>query len=131
MGMPISTKAAGICFAFPDVCNTPAGPYMVPIPYPNIGQLSDAINVSTTVKVKGNFVILQDSEIPFTSGDEAGSGGGVVSGTTIKGKVEFASYSSKVKINGKFPVRMTDTTTQNKGNANGVVLGGEPTVLCG
>ena len=130
MGMPITTTAGGVCFAFPDVCNTPVGAIMVTVPYPNIGQLSDAINVSTTVKVKGNFVVLQESEIPLTSGDEAGSGGGVTSGT-IKGKVKFTSYSSKVKINRKFPVRMTDTTTQNKGNANGVVLGGEPTVLCG
>lgn len=132
MGSPIATTGGGICFAFPDICYTPAGPgAMVPIPYPNIGQLSDAENVSTTVKVAGNSVILKGSNIPRTTGDEAGSGGGVVVSGQISGKVEFISASTSVKANGDFVVRMTDSTKQNNGNANGVVLGGVSNVLCG
>lgn len=131
MGLPIATTGGGICFAFPDVCNTPAGPAMVPVPYPNIGQLSDAEGVSTTVKVAGNFVLLKGSNIRKTTGDEAGSGGGVASGPPPGGKVEFTSASNSVKVNGDFVVRMTDSTKQNNGNAIGVVLGGVSSVLCG
>jgi hypothetical protein len=125
MGLPVATTGGGICFAFPDVVNTPVGPATAPIPYPNIGQLSDATGTSTTVKVGGNPVILKGSTIPSTSGDEAGTAG------LNKGKVTFTNASSKVKMNGDFVVRMTDPTSQNGGNATGVVLGGVPTVLCG
>jgi hypothetical protein len=139
MGQPIATKKAGFtCFAFPDVCLTPAPPGSpVPIPYPNIGQLSDAVNTSDSstgtgeVKVGGDHVILANtSEIPTTTGDEAGTAGGVTSGTT-KGKVEFTGGSSTVTIHGKQVVRMGDTTKQNNGNAVGTVLGGVPNVLVG
>lgn len=137
MGMPIATKKSGnIAFAFPDVCKTPSPPGApIPIPYPNIGQLSDATDASDSsngnVKVKGEYVILANkSEIPQTSGDEAGSVGGVKSSKT-KGKVEFKRGSATVKIHGQMVVRLMDTTLQNDGNAVGMVLGGEPTVMVG
>ena len=126
MGKPITTAAGGICFAFPDVCNTPIGVGTVPIPYPNVGQLSEAESVSDTVNAGGNPVVRDNSNIPTTTGDEAGS----ASPTT--GKVEFASASKTVFCDdGKAIVRMFDTTKQNNGNAVGVVLGGVPTVMVG
>lgn len=137
MGFPVATKkAGGICFAFPDVCITPAV-VPVPIPYPNLGQLSDAEKVSDgstgtgKVQVAGHCVILAStSDVPQTTGDEAGSTGGITSGV-IKGKVEFTKGSSTVQIHGKAVVRMLDPTKQNNGNAIGIVLGGEPNVLVG
>lgn len=137
-GRPITTNAGGICFAFPDVCLTPAPPAPpVPIPYPNIGQLGDTIKTSDgsqgtgQVTVGGNFVVLATaSEIPVTTGDEAGSNGGVRSGT-IKGPVTFPRGSATVQIHGKPVVRMFDPTKQNNQNADGTVLGGVPTVLVG
>lgn len=133
MGKPIATKkAGGICFAFPDVCKTPPPAPGVPVPYPNIGQMSDADPVTTTVKAVGNWIIIENSVIPTTTGDEAGTGGAVKLGAgPIKGKVVFKSYSGTVKADGKFIVRMFDSTEQNNGNAVGQVLGGEPTVLVG
>ena len=141
MAFPIATTKSGfICFAFPDVCKTPTPSGTVPIPYPNTGQLSDATQVSDTstgmgeVKVGGNYVILANtsnaSVIPQTTGDEAGSAGGVTSGT-IKGKAEFTQGSTTVTIHGKQVVRMGDPTQQNQGNAKGTVLGGVPNVLVG
>jgi hypothetical protein len=131
MGQPIATMTSGgMCIAFPDVCKTPTPGGTVPIPYPNLGDLGQAVKVSTKVKIKGKPVILEDSEIPATSGDEAGSAGGVTSGC-IKGKVAFTTFSSKVKVEGKGVVRMGDSTQQNKGNAVGSVLYGEPTVTGG
>lgn len=126
MGKPITTIAGGICFAFPDVCNTPIGVASVPIPYPNVGQLNSTADASATVFVDGKNVVTDNSNIPTTTGDEAGS----LSPT--KGKVEFSTASTSVFCDdGKAIVRMFDTTTQNNGNAVGVVLGGVPTVLVG
>ena len=101
MGRPITTTKGGICFAFPNVCQTQVGPATVPIPYPSIGQLGDAAGQA-----------------------------GVTSGT-VGGKVEFVSYSATVKAGGSEVVRMFDQTRQNDGNAVGVVLGGLATVLVG
>ena len=138
MGFPVATNKSGfICYAFPDVCNTPSSSGTVAIPYPNIGQLSDAIQVSDTstgtgeVKVGGQYVILANtSEIPQTTGDEAGSAGGITSGVT-KGKAEFPQGSATVRIHGYPVVRMGDSTHQNQRNANGTVLGGVPNVRVG
>jgi hypothetical protein len=131
MSFPIATKGNGICFAFPDVCLTPAPPAPdVPVPYPNIGQLADADGVADNVLVNDEPVIIQDSTIPSTTGNEAGTTGGVTSGVT-QGKVEFTTASTSVLINGVGVVRMFDSTTQNDGNAVGTVLGGVPTVIVG
>ena len=36
---PASTREGGKCFAFPDVCKTPAPPApFVPVPYPNMAR---------------------------------------------------------------------------------------------
>ncbi|MFQ5629158.1 MAG: DUF4150 domain-containing protein [bacterium] len=126
MGLPITTTEGGICFAFPDVCKTPIGTSEVPIPYPNIGLLSEAEDASTDVRVAGHPVILENSEIKKTMGDEAGTGG-----PGPGERVTFTSASASVRINGEFVVRMTDKTSQNNGNAKGVVLGGVANVRCG
>ncbi len=130
MGQPITVKD-GICFAFPDVCLTPAPPLSpVPIPYPNIARLLEAKGTASTVKVGGKEVVTEASWIQNSTGDEAGSNGGVTSGGT-KGECKFTTFSSTVKANGKGVVRMGDSTTQNDQNAVGTVLGGVPTVLVG
>lgn len=129
MGSPIA-RTEGVCMAFPDVCNTPAGTAMVPVPYPNIAQLADATGVASTVTAGGKPVIVKSSEIPTSSGDEAGSGGGVGSGT-IGGPCRFTSASGTVLAEGEPVVRQLDPTSQNDGNAQGQVMVGLPTVLVG
>jgi hypothetical protein len=129
MGNPIA-RADGICMAFPDICNTPAGTSMVPMPYPNIAQLADATGTASTVTAGGKAVILKSSEIPTSSGDEAGSGGGVTSGTTA-GKCTFTQASTTVFADGEAVVRQLDPTSQNNNNAQGQVMVGLPTVLVG
>jgi hypothetical protein len=130
MGKPITTKSNGICFAFPNVCLTPSGPSMVPIPYPSVGQLSAVQDPSASVHAGGNQVVTRASSIASTSGDAAGTGGGVQSGT-FGGEVRFKAYSGSVFATGSEVVRMFDQTEQNNGNAVGTVLGGVPTVLVG
>jgi uncharacterized Zn-binding protein involved in type VI secretion len=125
VGLPIATKNSSFqCFAFPDVCQTPAGPTTVPIPYPNIGKLSDAQDASPDVTAEGDPVILLSSTISSTSGDEAGTAG------PHGGSVKFTQASSTVLANGKGVVRMGDPTVQND-VASGFVLGGVTTVLVG
>jgi hypothetical protein len=140
MGNPIATKTSGYqCFAFPDVCNTQVGQTQVPIPYPNIGDLGDAEGASSDVFAGGGGVIVGGNDEPSvipdqqTTGDEAGSLGGVQSDST-RGEVTFnatTTTTTTVYVNGKPVVRMFDTTEQNDGNAIGRVLGGCPTVFVG
>lgn len=129
MAQPVATTT-GICFAFPDVLNTPTPGGTVPMPYPNIAHLSAAEKTSKTVTAGGKPVIHEDSEIPNSTGGEPGTGGGVTSGTHL-GKCTFDSYSDTVRVNGKRVVRQGDTTSQNGGNAIGSVMVGLPTVLAG
>lgn len=136
MGQPIC-PTQGIAFAFPDVCLTPAPPAPpIPIPYPNIAQLADATAVADDLLLGPSSLnaLLMDSEIATSSGDEAGSAGGVTSGT-IKGACKVTGASSSVKYGGKGIARFGDTTSQNRagetGNATGTLLGAFPTVLVG
>jgi hypothetical protein len=131
MGKPITIKNLGVCYAFPDLCWTTL-PLVgkVPVPYTNIGQLSDVEDTADSVKVNGESVVTSNSSISSTTGDEAGVEKGLIS-EEIGGKVEFVSYSMTVKAEGHYVVRLGDITTQNDGNAVGTVLGGFPTVLVG
>ena len=106
---------------FPDVCLTPAPPGPpVPIPYPNLARSSDAANTSTTVKADGKAVMLKSSEFRTSTGDEAGSQGGVVSGCT-RGKAMFIAYSFDVQIEGQNVPRNLDMMKQNgSGSFNAV-----------
>ena len=129
MGQPIA-PASGVAFAFPDVCLTPAGPAgNVPVPYPNIAQLSDADPISDEgdkeLLVGGEHVLLLGSEVSSTTGDEAGS----ASPNTEACEVVMASTT--VLYGGKGIARFGDQTTQNGGNAVGQVLSANPTVLVG
>ncbi len=129
MAAPVA-RIEGICMAFPDVCNTPAGPSMVPVPYPNIAQLADATGAAATVNAGGKPVIVKSSRIATSSGDEAGSGGGVTSGS-FAGACTFTSASGTVLAEGVEVVRQLDRTSQNNDNAPGQVMVGLPTVLVG
>jgi len=131
MGRPITTRSGGICFAFPNVCITPGAP-PTPIPYPSVGQLSDTQGPASDVYAGSSLVVTKDASISSTTGDAAGTGGGVSgSPPTCGGPVKFTGASGTVFADGKAVVRMFDTTDQNNGNARGTVLGGLPTVLVG
>ena len=117
MPMPASTTGGGQCFAMPDVCKTPTPAGPVPIPYPNMGNVAQATKTSTKVKFVNKEVVLENSEIPMSQGDEAGTAGGVVSGRNMD-KIVFKKGSSKVQIEGKGCVYLTAMTGHNGSNAN-------------
>lgn len=134
MAKPIAL-AKDIAFAFPNICFTTVPPgTQVPIPYPNIAQLADATPLSDTngdLLVKGTKVLVEGFEVQSSSGDEpADPASGVVSGTK-SGPCRFAQFSRSVLYHGKGIVRFGDQTEQNDGNAQGLVLSAEPSVLVG
>jgi hypothetical protein len=102
----------------PDVCKTPAPPAPpIPIPYPNIAQLAQANGCTTKVKIGNKAVLTKSSKIPMSSGDEAGSLGGLISGK-IKGEAKPKKTSAKIKAEGKAVVYHTCIFGQNGSNAN-------------
>jgi hypothetical protein len=138
MAKPIA-PATGIAFAFPDICKTPAPPSPpVPIPYPNIAQLDQATGITNAggkellVGPLNFYVLLQDTEVATSTGDEAGSVGGVQSGT-IQGKCQVVQASGSVVYGpqSKGIARFMDATKQNANNADGFILSTFPTVLVG
>jgi len=116
----ISTKAGGMTQAMPDVCKVPAPPAPpIPTPFPNIAQCQQANPGTCTKKVKiGNKAVMtMKSEIPMSSGDEAGVAGGVISGK-IKGEAVPKKGSAKVKMEGSPVIFQTCMFGQNGKNAN-------------
>jgi hypothetical protein len=111
----VHAASSGTTIAFPDVCKTPTPAGPVPIPYPNIAMSSNTAQGSKKVKCDGNPVCLKDSNFSLSSGDEAGSAGGVASGK-IKGKAEFVLYSFDVKFEGKNVARAFDIMLHNDKN---------------
>jgi len=112
--------SGGMSITFPDVCKTPAppSPSPVPIPYPNIGQASDTSQGPTTVKTDGQMPMVKGSVYMKSSGDEAGTLGGIISSVNMN-VCEFMLYSFDVKFEGKNVCRMGDPLFHNKKNIMG------------
>src|SRR5689334_11155305 len=108
----------GMSTVFPDVCKTPTPAGPVPIPYPNIAKSSDTAKGAATVAVDGSMPMVKGAMYSMSTGDEAGSAGGIVSGT-IKGPAEFMMYSFDVKFEGNNVCRLGDPLYHNKKNIMG------------
>ena len=110
--------SGGMSTVFPDVCKTPAAPSPLPIPYPNIGQSSDTSSGPTTVKTDGEMPMVKGAKYSKSSGDEAGTLGGVISSVNMS-VCEYLLYSFDVKFEGKNVCRLGDQLWQNKKNILG------------
>ena len=118
-GRGIAHKGSGgTSTVFPDVCKTPMGSAVVPVPYANLGKASDTSKGPTTVTIDGNMPMVKGAQYAMTSGDEPGSAGGVASGSTA-GPAEFMGYSFDVKLEGKNACRLGDPLFHNKKNTMG------------
>ena len=105
----------------PDVCKTPSPGGPVPIPYPNVAMDSDLADGAKKVKIEGNPVAHEGSNLSTSTGDEAGTAGGGLMSSKTKGKLTFGSSSPDVKVEGKGVARFMEVT-QHNGNTFNTVL---------
>ncbi len=118
-GRGIAHKGSGgTSTVFPDVCKTPMGNSVVPIPYPNTGKSADTTKGPKSITTDGKMPMVKGAQYSTSTGDEAGSAKGVASGTT-KGVCEFMMYSFDVKFEGKNVCRLGDPLFHNKKNIMG------------
>jgi hypothetical protein len=110
--------SGGMSTVFPDVCKTPAAPSPIPIPYPNIGQSSDTSQGPSSVKTDGEMPMVKGAQYSRSSGDEAGTVGGVLSNVNMS-VCEYLLYSFDVKFEGKNVCRLGDQLWHNKKNILG------------
>lgn len=80
----VARKEAGwrVVSVPPDVCKTPMGSSTPPIPYPVTAKLEQSVQVVDNVRANGHPVVVFDqTKVPSTLGDGAGSATGIKSGT--------------------------------------------------
>ncbi|MCF7918856.1 MAG: DUF4150 domain-containing protein [Candidatus Cloacimonetes bacterium] len=115
----------GVAIAsIPDVCKTPGPMGMIVSPFPNIAQTADLQGGSTKVKADGNSIAIQGSKLSRSTGDEAGVGGGIISGVNM-GEAAFTTFSPTVLVEGKPASRFMDKLTMNKQNTacmSGIII---------
>ncbi|GAB6060173.1 DUF4150 domain-containing protein [Desulfonatronum parangueonense] len=104
-----------------DVCQTPSPAGSAPTVYPNTVSPAQGQPRARKLLVVGMPALHQNSKCEPSSGNEQGTGGGVVSGA-VKGAASFTTGSAKVMIEGSPAVRLNDVTAHNGGNAVGQVL---------
>lgn len=124
-----NTQMMGMDLGFPDVCLTPAGPVVVPIPYPNIAMGPTAIPNQLKVMIMAMPAHNLGTEIPLTNGDNAGVATGVASGT-VMGPSKHLTGSFTVLWDGMPATRLTSMSLQNSTNAPGCrLVPSQPAVL--
>jgi hypothetical protein len=114
--MPIGARKSARFYAVtaaPDVCLTPRGPGMVPVPYMLYASFEGSQNVAESVRFnKRPAFVFNQSLAPMVQGDEPGTGGGVKSGVN-KGKVWAPQASTNVRAEGMRIVRHGDKCWMN------------------
>ena len=122
-------QMAGMDFAFPDVCLTPAGPAMVPIPYPNMGMSPMGVPPAPGVLFMAAPAHNLGTVVPLTNGDNAGVGTGVASGM-VMGPDRHVIAAFTVLLKGMPATRMTSMSMQNSTNAVGArIVPSQPKVV--
>jgi len=104
----------------PDVCQTPAVPSPIPMPYPNMAETSmaDPGGLVPEVLVDAMPALNQMSKIMLSNGDQAGAAGGGVVSAKIMGEMAFIDGSTMVMVGGMPAVRVSCQTTHNGAPAN-------------
>lgn len=94
-----SGKSAKIICLAPDVCLTPIGNSMVPVPYMIVSDLAWSERTSANTQFTGEQAFTMDSRTDRVTGNEAGTGGGVKSGVNT-GHCRPISKKTSVFVNG-------------------------------
>lgn len=103
----------------PDVCLTPMGGVMVPVPYNITCQFDVAVMTSSNVNYQGLPAFTMASRLPTVKGDEPGVGGGVTSGVNL-GFCKPTQHSGTYRVNGQWVIRHGDQMDMNCAGPDGV-----------
>jgi len=114
-----NTQMAGMDFGFPDVCLTPVGPAVVPIPYPNMAMSPMGVPAAYNVLFMAAPAHNLSTVIPLTNGDNAGVATGVASGT-VMGPSRHLTAAFTVLVGGMPATRLTSMSLQNSTNCPGM-----------
>jgi hypothetical protein len=113
-----NTQMMGMDMGFPDVCLTPAGPAVVPIPYPNIAMAPMGVPAAYTILFVCAPAHNLSTIIPLSNGDNAGVAMGVASGL-VMGPSHHMTGAFTVLLAGMPATRLTSMTMQNSTNCVG------------
>lgn len=114
--MPVGARKDSQFYAVstcPDVCLTPMGGGMVPVPYMIYANLAPSEKCTPSVQLNGKPTYVWDHSLaPNVKGDEPGTGGGVKSGVNV-GKVWADHASKNVRAERRRIVRHNDPCWMN------------------
>ncbi len=102
----------------PDVCKTPVGSSMVPVPYSITAKQGDDANTVATVRMKGKRAHNMASLVTKCTGDAPGTGTGIKSGT-VGSVCHPQTHSGTVRIGGEYAIRDADMWEMNNRNTIG------------
>jgi hypothetical protein len=122
MANPVGARKDGSFKAIstaPSINKTPQGPAMVPVGYPVVSSLDELVAAARNVRFNLKpLCVFDQSEVPACTGDEAGTGKGVRSGT-VSGKGRPTAGAPRVRANGRRIVRHGDPAELQGGNCPG------------
>lgn len=111
----VHAGSGGISTAtLPNVCLTP--PSGQPVPYASVALSQHLVGGTRSLRVDGDSsAATAGSQFARSTGDEAGSQGGVLSGTH-GAEASFLTSSPNVRLEGRAACRLTDKMLHNRGN---------------
>ena len=112
------TDAARVVCTAPDVCLTPVGSSVVPVPYQIHGLCGHDENYTPSVRFTGQKAMVMRSKTSHCHGDAPGVRKGVVSGT-VEDVSEPVGHAAKVRAEGSEVIRHLDRFKMNSGNTVG------------
>lgn len=110
-------EAKVTCLA-PDVCLTPMGSSLVPVPYTITAHFNVAEGTAPKVNYGGLPAFTMASRLPRVEGDEKGTGGGIISKVNL-GYCRPVEHSGTVKAHGQYVVRQGDLMHMNCNGPDG------------
>jgi Toxin PAAR-like domain len=116
-----NSQMMGMDLGVPDVCLTPAGPAVVPIPYPNVAMGPMGAPAAYNVLFMSTPAHNLSTIVAMTNGDNAGVALGAASGT-VMGPSRHLTAAFTCLIGGIPATRMTSVSLQNSTNCPGVRL---------
>lgn len=106
-----------VCLS-PDVCKTPVGSSLPPVPYSITAKQADDANTVSSVRFTQKRAHNMASLVTKCTGDQPGTGTGVKSGT-VGSVCHPKGHSASVRIRGKWAIRNTDEWYMNNKNTIG------------